>query len=145
MPSAGSSGHAWMVSRTHATTGVYIGRRAVAALDASPLSRGVSASTGDRRMRMVWIAAVVVATIGAGHAQEHYPRKPMRWVVPYAAGGGSDAIVRPIAQKAGEVLGQSIIYENRGGAGGLIAGEIVAKADPDGYTFLVAAPNTHVF
>ena len=96
-------------------------------------------------MRILWMAALAAATIGAVHAQETYPRKPMRWVVPYAAGGGSDAIVRPIALKASELLGQSVIYENRGGAGGLIAGEIVARAEPDGYTFLVAAPNTHVF
>jgi tripartite-type tricarboxylate transporter receptor subunit TctC len=96
-------------------------------------------------MRILWMAAIAAAMIGAVHAQENYPRKPMRWVVPYAAGGGTDAIVRPIALKASELLGQSVIYENRGGAGGLIAGEIVARAEPDGYTFLVAAPNTHVF
>ena len=96
-------------------------------------------------MRSLWLAALAAVAVGPVLAQEGYPNKPLRWVVPYAAGGGSDAIVRPIAQKAGELLGQSIIYENRGGAGGLIAGEIVAKSNPDGYTFLVAAPNTHVF
>jgi len=91
------------------------------------------------------IAVLAAASIGAAHAQDNYPRKPMRWVIPYAAGGGTDAIVRPIALKAAELLGQPVIYENRGGAGGLIAGEIVARAESDGYTFLVAAPNTHVF
>ena len=96
-------------------------------------------------MRTLWVAALAVIAIGNVHAQDSYPRKPMRWLIPYAAGGGTDAIVRPIAAKASELLGQSVIYENRGGAGGLIAGEIVAKADPDGYTFLVAAPNTHIF
>ena len=96
-------------------------------------------------LRTLWLAALAVAAIAPAHAQENYPRKPMRWVIPYAAGGGTDAIVRPIAVKAAELLGQSVIYENRGGAGGMIAGEIVARAEPDGYTFLVAAPNTHVF
>ena len=78
-------------------------------------------------------------------AQTNYPNKPMRWIIPYAPGGGTDAIVRPIAVKASELLGQSIVYENKGGAGGIIAAETVARAEPDGYTFLVVAPNTHIF
>ena len=69
-----------------------------------------------------------------------YPNKPIRWVVPYAAGGGTDVIMRPIALMLGEALGQSILYDNRGGGGGVIAGEIVARASPDGYTMLVASP-----
>ncbi len=69
-----------------------------------------------------------------------YPNKPIRWVVPYAAGGGTDVTMRPIALMLGEMLGQSILYDNRGGGGGVIAGEIVARASPDGYTMLVASP-----
>ena len=69
----------------------------------------------------------------------NYPTKPIRWLVPFAAGGGTDVIARPVAQKLSERLGQPILYENRGGAGGLLAGEIVARATPDGYTMLVAA------
>jgi len=69
----------------------------------------------------------------------NYPNKPIRWVVPFAPGGGTDVVVRPIALRMGERLGQSILYENRGGAGGVIAGEIVSRATPDGYTMLVAA------
>lgn len=82
---------------------------------------------------------------GVGLAQSNYPSKPVRWVVPYAAGGGTDVVARPIAQKLSEALGQSIVYENRGGGGGLIAGELVARAAPDGYTLLVGAGNTCVF
>ncbi|HTE14486.1 MAG TPA: tripartite tricarboxylate transporter substrate binding protein, partial [Burkholderiales bacterium] len=78
-------------------------------------------------------------------AQNNYPNKPIRWIVPYAAGGGTDVIARPIALKLGEVLGQPIVYENRGGGGGLIAGEFVARSAPDGYTLLVGSGNTHTF
>jgi len=93
---------------------------------------------------MRWIAglAVMVASgvtphAGAQHAP--YPNKPMRWVIPFASGGGTDMVARPIAARITERLGQQIIYDNRGGGGGVIAGEIVARADPDGYTLLVAA------
>jgi tripartite-type tricarboxylate transporter receptor subunit TctC len=68
-----------------------------------------------------------------------YPTKPIRWVIPFAAGGGTDVVARPIATKLSERLGQAITYDNRGGGGGIIAGEIVAKAAPDGYTMLTAA------
>lgn len=78
-------------------------------------------------------------------AQTAYPVKPMRWIVPYAPGGGADAIARPISQKLAEVLGQPVIYDNRGGGGGLIGAEFVARSAPDGYTLLVAAGNTHIF
>ena len=71
--------------------------------------------------------------------QRSYPVKPMRWVVPFAPGGGTDVVVRPIAQRMSERLGQSVLYDNRGGGGGVIAGETVARATPDGYTLLVAA------
>ncbi len=96
-------------------------------------------------MRRLLAAEFAVAAASGVQAQDKWPSKPMRWVIPYAAGGGTDAIVRPIAMKAGEALGYPIIYENKGGAGGLIGAETVARSAPDGYTFLVAAPNTHIF
>lgn len=97
---------------------------------------------------MIRTAAVILLYalgICAAFAQGPYPNKPIRWIIPYAPGGGTDVIARPIALRLGEVLGQPIVYENRGGGGGLIAGEFVAKAAPDGYTMLVGSGNTHTF
>ncbi len=84
------------------------------------------------------IALLLISTAPT-HAQSHYPHKPIRWVIPFAPGGGTDMVARPIAAKLTDRLGQQILYDNRGGGGGVIAGEIVANANPDGYTLLVAA------
>ncbi len=69
---------------------------------------------------------------------DNYPARPVRWVVPYAAGGLPDAIVRIAAPRVLEDLGQQLVIDNRGGAGGIGGSEIVARAAPDGYSFLVA-------
>jgi tripartite-type tricarboxylate transporter receptor subunit TctC len=82
---------------------------------------------------------LVLVSVSQASAQSAYPTKPMRWVVPFAAGGGTDMVARPVAQKLSDKLGQPILYDNRGGGGGVIAGEIVARAAPDGYTMLVAS------
>jgi tripartite-type tricarboxylate transporter receptor subunit TctC len=95
-------------------------------------------------LRIALIALLSAGVMSSAHAQ-NYPTKPIRWIIPYAAGGGTDVIARPIALKLGEVLGVPIVYENRGGGGGLIAGETVARAAPDGYTLLVGSNNTHIF
>ena len=89
--------------------------------------------------------ALGIPAATSGLAQGNYPNRPIRWIVPYAPGGGTDVIARPIALKLGETLGQPIVYENRGGGGGLIAGELVAKSAPDGYTMLIGSGNTHTF
>jgi tripartite-type tricarboxylate transporter receptor subunit TctC len=95
-------------------------------------------------IRPIATALLCALASPAADAQSGFPAKPIRWVIPYAPGGGTDVIARPIALKLGETLGQPIVYENRGG-GGLIAGEYVAKAAPDGYTQLVGSGNTHTF
>ena len=92
-------------------------------------------------MRNAFLAALItLAGASSALAQaDNYPNKPIRWVIPFAPGGGTDMVARPIAAKLTDRLGQQILYDNRGGGGGVVAGEIVAKAAPDGYTLLVAA------
>lgn len=72
-----------------------------------------------------------------------YPEKPIRLIVPYPPGGATDIIGRVVAQKLGGALGQQVIVENRGGAGGNIGAAAAAKADPDGYTLLMGALTSH--
>src|SRR5471030_2179880 len=66
-----------------------------------------------------------------------YPAKPIRLVVPYAPGGGADSVARIVARKGSENIGQPIVIDNKGGAGSILGTDIVAKADPDGYTLLL--------
>jgi tripartite-type tricarboxylate transporter receptor subunit TctC len=75
------------------------------------------------------------------HAQT-YPLKPIRLIVPNAPGGGTDTVARLISEKVGPALGQQIVVENRGGAGGRIAAELVARAPKDGYTLLLGSAAT---
>ena len=82
---------------------------------------------------------IVILASASSALADNYPNKPIRWVIPFAPGGGTDMVARPIAAKLTDRLGQQILYDNRGGGGGVVAGEIVAKAAPDGYTLLVAA------
>lgn len=77
-------------------------------------------------------------------ASQQYPARSIRLVVPNPAAGGHDATARVIAQKMAEGLGQQIVVDNRGGAGGMIGAEIVARAAPDGYTLLSGSIATHV-
>ena len=70
-------------------------------------------------------------------AQQDYPSKPIRLVVPFAAGGGSDIVARTVAQKVSESIGQPVVVENKGGAGGNIGTDLVAKSAADGYTIVM--------
>jgi tripartite-type tricarboxylate transporter receptor subunit TctC len=76
-------------------------------------------------------------------AADAYPNKPVRIVVPYAAGGGPDILARQLGPKLGEVLGQAIVVENKVGAGGVLAAQYVAQQPADGYTVLMGS-NSHL-
>ena len=78
---------------------------------------------------------LVVATVAV--AQSVYPSRTIRFIVPFAPGGGTDFMARVVSQKLGERLGQQFIVENRAGAGGAVGSNLVAKATPDGYTLLL--------
>ena len=88
-------------------------------------------------LRAAAFAAAFLAGITCASAAD-YPAHPITLVVPYAAGGGNDVIARIVAERMSAGLGQPIVIENRGGAGGTIATRQVAKAEPDGYTLLIA-------
>ncbi|MFM8610711.1 MAG: Bug family tripartite tricarboxylate transporter substrate binding protein [Burkholderiaceae bacterium] len=87
-------------------------------------------------------ASAIVALPGVAAAQA-YPTKPVRLVVPFPAGGATDLFARVLSQKLGEKLGQSVVVENRPGAGGTLGSDLVAKATADGYTLLLATSSTH--
>jgi tripartite-type tricarboxylate transporter receptor subunit TctC len=83
--------------------------------------------------------ALLLVVAGVASAQAQYPTKPVRMVIPYPPGGGTDLQGRPMAQKLTEKWGQSVLIDNRGGAGGMLGADIVAKSAPDGYTILMCA------
>ncbi len=89
---------------------------------------------------MAWAAASLTAI--AAHAQA-YPTKPIRLIVPFPAGGATDLFARSLSQKLGERLGQSVVVDNKPGAGGTLGSDLAAKASADGYTLLLSTTSTH--
>jgi tripartite-type tricarboxylate transporter receptor subunit TctC len=106
-------------------------------------SRWLSGARFARRT-VAWLAAVGALVLAGAAAAQTYPTKPIRVVVPYAAGGITDILARALGQKLGEALGQSIVVDNRPGANSQLGAEIVARAAPDGYTLMVSADTTFV-
>lgn len=88
------------------------------------------------------MAALLSVAAASGHAQDAYPNKPIRIVIPYAAGGGVDAAARLVAQSLGDALGQSVIVDARPGGATVIGSAAVARSAPDGYTLLLTGGST---
>jgi tripartite-type tricarboxylate transporter receptor subunit TctC len=105
--------------------------------------RTFSARPLSRVLCILGIALLADAFAGAAHAQQ-WPTRVVKFVVPFSAGGTTDILGRLMAQKLSEEYGQQFIVENKGGAGGNIGADLVAKAPADGYTFVVGTPGPHV-
>ena len=89
------------------------------------------------------LAALVLALFTAHGFAQSYPMKPVKMIVPFPPAGATDAVARFVGQKLGEKWGQSVVIENRSGAGGSIGSDLAAKSAPDGYTLLMATTSTH--
>ena len=93
-----------------------------------------------RRLHFVCLAGVAALVVaGVGVCAQSYPSKPVRLVVPFTAGGGTDIAARIVGRKLSEELGVSVVIDNRGGAGGTVGTDLVARALPDGYTLVMVS------
>lgn len=99
-------------------------------------------TTFARRSLLALAATLSLAPLGA-LANSDYPQKPVKLIVPFAAGGSTDMVARLLADKMGPFLGKTVVIENRGGGGGTLGADAVAKAAPDGYTIGMATQSTH--
>jgi len=95
-----------------------------------------------KRRQLLQAASAVVAAPKLSFAQS-YPTKPIRYIVPVAAGGGNDMIARVVTERWGALIGQNFVVENLGGGGGVIASQTTARAAPDGYTLMQGYVATH--
>lgn len=97
----------------------------------------------NRKIKNVVFALTAIATLGVAsysghvHADPNWPSKPVTLIVPFPAGGGTDAFARPLSAQLTKQMGKQIVIDNRGGAGGTLGAGIAAKAAPDGYTFFM--------
>jgi tripartite-type tricarboxylate transporter receptor subunit TctC len=90
---------------------------------------------------MKWLIIACALVAGSALAQDNWPTRPLKFILPFPPGGGTDILGRQIAEKLGERLGQPVVTENRGGAGGNVGAEAAAHSAPDGYTIVLVAPS----
>lgn len=95
------------------------------------------------RLARLLACAIPLLAVGESIAQDAYPVRPIRLVVPFAPGGETDIFARALSARLGEVLGQTVIVDNRAGATGIVGSEFVAKSPPDGYTLIFGTAATH--
>ena len=93
---------------------------------------------------IVWLTAALLCAAGIAVQAQDFPNRPITMVVPFPAGSITDGVTRPIAAALQEILGQSVLVDNRAGAQGVIAGAFVARSKPDGYTLLMASSTMYV-
>jgi tripartite-type tricarboxylate transporter receptor subunit TctC len=108
---------------------------------------GVPSPARRRRTTLLGVGAALVLAASTHHAtaagSSDYPNKPIRIIVGFSPGGSADLTARTVGQKLGELLGQTVVVDNRAGASGMIGGELVAHSAPDGYTLFEATMTTH--
>ena len=98
----------------------------------------------NRRLLLALVSALSLTCVPTGGVQaQPYPGKPIRLIVPFPAGGATDLFARSLTQKLGERLGQSVVVDNKPGAGGTLGADLAAKAPADGYTLLLPTTSTH--
>src|SRR5215813_13168522 len=89
------------------------------------------------------VLAALAASIALSAFAQSYPSKPIRLIVPFAAGGGNDSIARLVGKRLTDSLGQPLVIDNRPGAGGVVGAELAAKSAPDGYTLFLGGVGSH--
>src|SRR4026209_1548240 len=98
----------------------------------------------SRVLGLFWLAALALSAAPSDIRAQSYPSRPITVVVPFPAGGPSDVVARIVTDQMGKILGQSMVIENVGGAGGTIGSARVATAHPDGYTLRAGSMGSHV-
>ena len=98
----------------------------------------------SNRLHYRCVGVLAFLTFATGVAAQQYPDRPIRWVIPFAAGGGSDITARLLQEPLGKQLGQTVIIDNKPGAGAVLGADIVAKSRPDGYTILYTTPGPQI-
>jgi len=89
------------------------------------------------------VAGLAAALLATAALAQSYPEKPIRLIVPFAAGGGNDSVARLVGKRVSDSLGQQLVIDNRPGAGGVLGAELAAKAAPDGYTLFLGGVGSH--